>query len=534
MRRDRIDKVIAQNRNGFDAFDYGSLGDATLEMIPFVIFRVLQELEPSTFGDAALNSYGFFPRTDTPSRHNGLAWTRPASSGSAFEVRYMTRTCAGCHTGRVQLSDGTMRILNGGVNTEMNAHRFIGQLTSALKIALSTSNDSADYKTFRNQVLAVIASKPAEWFWGANSELIPPSAAAKEVGIVVSNIDDILSTMRKMNDRRLSGLSLVQKHSYNNYPNPPNLTAGAPGLVETSGLGSASLVPKMGIEKIALLLPPGPAMADIPAVWGIDPGGYANWDATLKGFARSLTSSMAVVGNPAKIDLQQNLLIQAFLPKLPPEPYPFAIDLASRARGAATYRKNCSGCHDGLPGKSRNSVIFDVDTDPLRANAITPMTAEVMSKAIKDICPETQPECRFKMGEIVVDPSSKRGYVASPLRGIWAQAPYLHNGSIPTLRQLLVPRLRINSPFLRGSISYNEKDGGWESDPAKEENLRKLGQSAVAIHDIRQAGFSNAGHGSVKKPFIFDGRGAKVRIAWSDSDRDTRVVDDLISYLLSL
>lgn len=85
-----------------------------------------------------------------------------------------------------------MRILNGGVNTEMNAHRFIGQLTSALKIALSTSNDSADYKTFRNQVLAVIASKPAEWFWGANSELIPPSAAAKEVGIVVSNIDDIL------------------------------------------------------------------------------------------------------------------------------------------------------------------------------------------------------------------------------------------------------------------------------------------------------------------------------------------------------
>lgn len=377
----------------------------------------------------------------------------------------MTRTCAGCHTGRVQLSDGTMRILNGGVNTEMNAHRFIGQLTSALKIALSTSNDSADYKTFRNQVLAVIASKPAEWFWGANSELIPPSAAAKEVGIVVSNIDDILSTMRKMNDRRLSGLSLVQKHSYNNYPNPPNLTAGAPGLVETSGLGSASLVPKMGIEKIALLLPPGPAMADIPAVWGIDPGGYANWDATLKGFARSLTSSMAVVGNPAKIDLQQNLLIQAFLPKLPPEPYPFAIDLASRARGAATYRKNCSGCHDGLPGKSRNSVIFDVDTDPLRANAITPMTAEVMSKAIKDICPETQPECRFKMGEIVVDPSSKRGYVASPLRGIWAQAPYLHNGSIPTLRQLLVPRLRINSPFLRGSISYNEKDGGWESDP---------------------------------------------------------------------
>src|SRR3954469_2253727 len=55
-----IDKVIADNREGYTAFDSGSLGDATLEMIPYVVFRALQDLEPTVLGDNALNSVGFF------------------------------------------------------------------------------------------------------------------------------------------------------------------------------------------------------------------------------------------------------------------------------------------------------------------------------------------------------------------------------------------------------------------------------------------------------------------------------------------
>src|SRR5262249_3001973 len=60
---EEVGQVIRQNRASFDAFDTGSLGDATLEMIPFVVFRVLQELEPEVFGDSALASFGFFERT---------------------------------------------------------------------------------------------------------------------------------------------------------------------------------------------------------------------------------------------------------------------------------------------------------------------------------------------------------------------------------------------------------------------------------------------------------------------------------------
>src|SRR5262245_53473299 len=119
-REAQIDKVIADNRQSFDAFDSGSLGDATLEMIPFVVFRALQDLGPAVLGDTALDGVGFFPRADSPSGHNGITWTRPVAADKTFALRYMTRTCASCHTGRVRLADGSMRLTRGGANTEIN------------------------------------------------------------------------------------------------------------------------------------------------------------------------------------------------------------------------------------------------------------------------------------------------------------------------------------------------------------------------------------------------------------------------------
>src|SRR5271166_5149977 len=193
---------------------------------------------------------------------------------------------------------------------------------------------------------------------------------------------------------------------------PPSLTGGAPGLIETSGLGSVGLVPAVGIDKADLVLPPGPSKADIPAIWQIDPTGYANWDGTIRGFARALTSSMAVVGDPTKIDLPINARIQGFLGKLPAEPYPFPIDDAARRRGEATYQTNCAGCHAMPAGRKRDQLVFDVGTDPLRAQAILPLAVGLLTKVVLSICPQTQAECVFGAEGPIVDPSSRRGYVA--------------------------------------------------------------------------------------------------------------------------
>lgn len=345
QRRAAVERVIADNRASFDAFDSGSLGDATLEMIPFVVFRVLQEIEPAAFGNEALESNGFFVRSDSPTGHNGIIWTKPISPDGAFQVRYMTRTCSSCHTGRVRLEDGSMRLTHGGANTEINLHRFIGSLTANLKTNLTASNDTPGYQAFRKRILDTLASKPADWYWGASAKSVTAADATTEVATVTKNIDAVLTRMRAMNDRRLGGLALLQAHSYSKAPNPPSLTVGAPGIVETSGLGATALVPLVGVANAAVVLPPGPSMADIPAVWQIDPNGYANWDGTIRGFARSLTSSLAVVGDAPKIDIPTNALIQSFIGKLPAEPYPFRIDAAAKARGQATYQTNLSLIH---------------------------------------------------------------------------------------------------------------------------------------------------------------------------------------------
>ena len=53
------------------------------------------------------------------------------------------------------------------------------------------------------------------------------------------------------------------------------------------------------------------------------------------------------------------------------------------------------------------------------------------------------------------------GYKADMLHGIWAQAPYLHNGSVPTLGQLMCPATR-PARFLRGNLYYDEALVGFE------------------------------------------------------------------------
>ena len=58
-------------------------------------------------------------------------------------------------------------------------------------------------------------------------------------------------------------------------------------------------------------------------------------------------------------------------------------------------------------------------------------------------------------------PKAPAGYKADMLHGIWAQAPYLHNGSVPTLGQLVCPSTRPQQ-FLRGNLNYDEALVGFE------------------------------------------------------------------------
>ncbi len=87
----------------------------------------------------------------------------------------------------------------------------------------------------------------------------------------------------------------------------------------------------------------------------------------------------------------------------------------------------------------------------------------------------------FRMAGTVDSGPVQLVYKARPLNGIWATAPYLHNGSVRTLRQLLLPSDTRQTTFRVGSREYDPKDVGFVDDGAY-------------LFDTRLPGNSNRGH----------------------------------------
>jgi hypothetical protein len=81
------------------------------------------------------------------------------------------------------------------------------------------------------------------------------------------------------------------------------------------------------------------------------------------------------------------------------------------------------------------------------------------------------------------------GYANTPLDGIWLRAPYLHNGSVPTLRDLLNPAASRPKSYFRGSDVYDPVAMGFESQSPK-----RLDGRGYFLYDTTLPGNSNQGH----------------------------------------
>ena len=128
-------------------------------------------------------------------------------------------------------------------------------------------------------------------------------------------------------------------------------------------------------------------------------------------------------------------------------------------------------------------------TDPNRAHLLNPKSRQLLVDSLKLACPQSDSECRISDDTQIVKmvEPEKVGYTGAPLDGIWARAPYLHNGSGPTLRHLLVPEMRQpGDKFWRGNIHFDEKNVGFVWD-------KKVWPHAKE-YNTNLEGNSNAGH----------------------------------------
>ena len=154
--------------------------------------------------------------------------------------------------------------------------------------------------------------------------------------------------------------------------------------------------------------------------------------------------------------------IQQYLISLEPPKYPFAIDKAKAAKGEALFKENCAKCH-GTYGEKwtyPNKVIplDEIGTDPKRHAGVELAYGEAYS------------DSWFGAEKIDPFPDGKKlrataGYQAPPLDGIWATAPYFHNGSVPTLYDVLNSKSRpkiFTRSFKTDEEDYDKEKVGWK------------------------------------------------------------------------
>ena len=219
--------------------------------------------------------------------------------------------------------------------------------------------------------------------------------------------------------------------------------------------------------------------ADLPTLWNqrVRQGLWLHWDGNNDSVEeRNKSAAIGAGATPDSLDLDSLARIEAWIMDLPPPAFPAEhIRTELVERGAAVYGEACASCHDiDAPRVGQVTPIDQIGTDPERLHSFTAELAERMNTIGEG---RAWQFTRFR---------KTNGYANMPLDGVWLRAPYLHNGSVPTLRALLFPDER-PAIFHRGYDVYDWTGVGFVSTgpDAEREGVR---------FDTSLRGNGNGGH----------------------------------------
>ncbi|SEF07372.1 Cytochrome c [Rhizobiales bacterium GAS188] len=149
-----------------------------------------------------------------------------------------------------------------------------------------------------------------------------------------------------------------------------------------------------------------------------------------------------------------------YLVKARPAPFPGTVTDATLTSGKAAFDQECASCHaESGAGVGRLMPVAEVGTDPDYADRWAAASG------------------------------NKPAYTVSHLDGIWLRGPYLHNGSVPSLRDLLLPAAQRPKQFYRGNDVLDAKNGGFFSRVGDHDAERRGN-----LFDTTLKGNGNQGH----------------------------------------
>ncbi len=464
------------------------------ELIPYQWFLALEQPKIKIFGTvpkfsdtAYLARFGFLPDSASPQNPSGLpvgfAKDTVIDPASGQSVEVVGLSCAACHTGQLEYQGKGIRIDGGSATADLAA--FQTELGYAVAF---TDKIPFRFDRFARAVLGDSASDEAK------AKLRQEFKAFLNAGLAEKNEAD----------------------ARNLYP-----VAGGFGRTDAlARIGNYVFGTELNNSNLRVADAP----ANFPPLWYTSWFAWVQYNASIQQpMVRNIGEALGV---RARVNLtdrsnlyrstvnvknqwqMENLLagpaaFTGLMAPAWPEEILGPIDRAKAQRGAELYKQQCQHCHlppvdspeiqdpkyweAGLKGKSflkLNVIPLDeIGTDPRQATDWAQRTAvtgglglgtvsaadglRVVTGKIRDmnydalgLSAEQRNEWNGFRDDGVVAPLA---YRARPLGGLWATPPFLHNGSVPNLYQMLLPADQRDKTFYVGSREFDPKNVGYST-----------------------------------------------------------------------
>ena len=491
-----------------DHFKYGSTGgergwkEQLGFGIPYWIWIAMPELVPDLLPDRkagqGYTSFGMIyedgkdPRFDLPI---GMSMRRTMGIDRVYF------TCSVCHTGSYRDGPaGTRHVVLGMPANTFNFGRLAQFLSASAK----------DWR-FQSSYMLPKISELAD----ARARAALPAAPYRPATMgIVDRLAFQFVGVSLMRDQLISLLGRLDFIDFGKW---------GPGRVDTFDPPKALLGFRMDTAHADQLN----GVADFPSVWNqkARKGMWLHWDGNNCSVdERNLSAGFGTGATPATIDRDAVTRIADWLwePAQPPAFPATRMHQERVARGEAVYREYCQTCHGTSKAPFRQpgdgskvgqvTPLDMVKTDRHRLDTYTPELARAQGSLyagypaeadsaecreyVEDVCEPVQTEAdvaKFRKLRDRCYPArfqhfrKTNGYANMPLDGLWLRAPYLHNGSVPTLRALLDPQPMRPAVFYIGYDVYDFDNVGFvTSGPDAEAHGWKL--------DTTVPGNGNGGH----------------------------------------
>lgn len=404
-------------------FNHGSIGNEETQGIPYWIWRVLPQVFPDLLPNGG-DGYAAF----------GVQWQRGKELPVGFSkmtlgvIPRIAPNCAFCHQGSYRLSPQMpSQLVSAGAGTRVEVQAYLRFLIAA---GQDPRFSSARLMDEINGVVELPVWERALYRY----LLIPATRKA---------LNQQAARFAWTDSRAEWGPGRIDPFNPVKFFNL--------GLPDDGTIGNSDMMPLWAL---------GPIASDSDAIRSM------HWDGLMTDLhetvvAGAIGDGMGPLSFPRTEDnlaaMEDFIRVQS----PPPSPFrsdlpqgdPYRVDPARVAAGRDIYDQLCADCHEPGGSRFRQSIpAVEIGTDRHRIDMWTPAAAKAYGDYEED----------YSWGFRSFRETD--GYTAVNMTGLWLRGPYLHNGSVPSLRALLLPPSQRPTEFTRGDDLIDPANGGFRAD----------------------------------------------------------------------